>query len=341
MPATECTPDDAEKRATQPIRCSEVWGGNHAVETALDLPGLEGSVISRPYHGDQGGGDVHLVSSCGTGRITRLMLADIAGHGEHVAELGRRFRRTMQRYMNHIAPQELAGRMNHDMAELAKAPPRLGQAKPSGSGKFATAVILTYFAPDGGLSLCNAGHPPPMLYRAEKQQWRRIEQPDPGDAIENLPLGILEDAGYHAVDLTLHPGDVLFAYTDCLTEAAHPEAGQLGIQGLVDVLNELTDNAPAEPASAGGGEGGSVSHPLSVPDLLANLTQRGYTWDDDLTAVTLRCTGRSEGADLKQKLSATARTLLHAFDPAYPFPWPEVSWLNLGGALLPGVKRER
>jgi len=57
------------------IACSEAWGGNRAAAVALVVPGLEGGVVSRPWHGAEAGGDVHDVSSCGTGRITRLMLA--------------------------------------------------------------------------------------------------------------------------------------------------------------------------------------------------------------------------------------------------------------------------
>ncbi len=293
------------------------------METVLTLPGLEGAVFSRPHKGDAGGGDVHLVSSCGTGRITRLLLADIAGHGEGVSELGRRLRLAMQRYMNHISPQALASRMNHDMNELTP-----------DSGTFATAIILTFFAPDGGLSLCNAGHPPPMLYRGRKRRWRAVDQPDPvggeggeggGGDVNNLPLGILEEVGYTGRDLTLHPGDLLFAYTDCLNEATHADGHDLGTAGLLDALGRVRDPDPAS----------------LTPALLADLSERGYGLDDDLTTVTLRCSGRSEGAGVLDKVTATARTFRDVAIGERPFPWPELSWLNLGGAVLPGVKRKR
>ena len=253
------------------------------------------------------------------------MLADIAGHGASVAELGGRLRHAMQRYMNHIDPQGLAARMNHDMNELTP-----------DSGTFATAVILTFFAPDGGLSLCNAGHPPPMLYRARQGRWQVVEQPDASERIENLPLGILEDVGYQGRDMTLQVDDVLFAYTDCLNEATSADGEELGTAGLLKVLNEV-----ASPRGEGREGAGVPGVAMLTQTLLAHLEAQGYALDDDLTTVALRCTGRSEGVGLRAKLAATARTLRHVATGDRPFPWPEFSWLNLGGALLPGVKRAR
>ena len=43
------------------------------------MAGLDAWVFSRPYGNASGGGDVYYVSSCATGRITRLLVADGAG----------------------------------------------------------------------------------------------------------------------------------------------------------------------------------------------------------------------------------------------------------------------
>ncbi len=292
------------------IRCAEVWGGNHAVEIPLLLPGLEGWIISRPHLGGQAGGDVHLVSSCGTGRITRLLLADVSGHGEHVAELGRRLRGHMQRYLNHIEPRQLAERLNRDMRELAE-----------GSGRFATALISTYFAPTGEFTICNAGHPPPMLYRHASQKWKLIQQPDELHAIQNLPLGILEDAGYRGRRLTLNVGDVIVFYTDCLNEARHAEHGMLGVEGLMEAVAEISPEALAAPP------------PVMLDGLLAGLDDRCFGCDDDLTMVVLRCTERSLGRGLGPTAAGVWRSLRTLWS-RQPIPWPEFSWANLGGAVL-------
>ncbi len=304
-------------RSTAPIACSEVWGGNRAAEVALVLPGLEGWVVSRPWHGAEAGGDVHYVSSCGTGRITRLMLADVSGHGASAAAAGVQLRRLMHRYLNHIDPRKLALRMNRDLAALA-----------GDGGGFATAVVMTFFSPDGGLSLCNAGHPPPLLYRHASKKWGTIDQPDTGRRIVNLPLGVLEESGYVGRELSLEPGDMILAYTDCLSEAQQPGGKMLGTAGLVEAINQLE----GEPTQ---------SSPAALIDaLLEHLWGKGYTMDDDLTAIAVRCTARSGGVSFWRGLVGAGRSVA-AVLTGRALPLPEWSVANLLGSLYRGYKRKQ
>jgi len=282
------------------IACSEVWGGNRAAAVALVVPGLEGWVVSRPWDGAEAGGDVHYVSSCGTGRITRLMLADVAGHGDSAAELGGQLRGLMQRYLNHIDPFKLAARMNRDLVSAGDS-----------AGRFATALVMTFFSPDGGLSICNAGHPPPLLYRVAEGAWSVIDQPDTGRSVANLPLGVLEEVGYAGRELKLEPGDWVLAYTDCLTEAANADGRQLGRDGLVDLVNGLD----LDPALAGPG-------PM-VDAILAAIADAGYTTDDDLTAVAIRCTQRSGGVGVAGMVKGVFKSFTAPLR-GVPFPWPEI-----------------
>ena len=69
--------------ANEPLRkqCMEVWRGNQPVDNGVVMPGLDAWVYSRPLGDAKAGGDVHYVSSCATGRITRLLVADVSGHG--------------------------------------------------------------------------------------------------------------------------------------------------------------------------------------------------------------------------------------------------------------------
>jgi len=282
-----------------PISCTEVWGGNRAADAAVELPGISGWVFSRPFRGEEAGGDVHYVSSCGTGKITRVMLADVSGHGDAVADTGRKLRRVMQRYLNHEQPGRLAARLNRDMAELS-----------AGTGRFATAVIVTYFAPRGRLTLCNAGHPTPMIYRAASQQWSTIEQPDAED-IANLPLGVLEESGYVGRSLTLQPHDLVFVYTDCLTEArARGRGAMLGTAGLLELLADLGprlhDEAPGMLKRA----------------IVNEIERRGFELADDLTAVVLKCTERSGGTGGWGFARGLLRFLVTARHPRQ-IPWPD------------------
>src|SRR5687768_2648108 len=76
------------------MTCMEIWGGCDPADAAVSVPGLDAWVYSRPYqdnHADtpesEGGGDVYYVSSCATGRINRLLVADVAGHGQAVRHI--------------------------------------------------------------------------------------------------------------------------------------------------------------------------------------------------------------------------------------------------------------
>src|ERR1700722_13674659 len=66
------------------MQCMEIIGGNRAERQTIAAPGLDIWVDSRPLGLGKGGGDVHYISTCGAGYVTRLALADIAGHGESV-----------------------------------------------------------------------------------------------------------------------------------------------------------------------------------------------------------------------------------------------------------------
>ena len=82
--------------ATQQMQCMEVWGGSQLTARGVEFGGLDVWVYSKPYGQAQSGGDVYYASSCATGRISRLLLADVAGHGNSVAATAADFPRLDQ-----------------------------------------------------------------------------------------------------------------------------------------------------------------------------------------------------------------------------------------------------
>ena len=67
-----------------------------------------------------------------TGRITRLMLADVSGHGSAVAATANQLRLLMRRYVNHIQQVKFVSSMNDEFSNVSQA------------GRFATAVVATF-----------------------------------------------------------------------------------------------------------------------------------------------------------------------------------------------------
>ena len=296
------------------IACSEVWGDNRDTDAPLSLPGLAGWIRCRPHRGAERGGDLHYISSCGSGRITRLMLADASGHGEPAGDLSGFLRSVMQRYLNHIDPHKLAAAVNALLSE-----------REAENGRFATALIMTYFSPTGELNICNAGHPPPLLYRSATRTWARIDQPPPGEQVRNLPLGVLEDAGYSGRELGLDPGDVVLSFTDCLTEAKTPDGRQLGAEGLIGALERLDEATIASPGRL-------------IDALVAAIEAGGYRMDDDLTVVAWRSTGPAAGAAPSRRVAGLLKTIRMILATAAP-PWPEASVRNLGGGFFQALNR--
>lgn len=257
---------------TTHLHCLQVWGGTEAADQVLVMTGLDGYLYARPHQGAKRGGDVYYVSACAAGQVTRVLLADVAGHGPKAAETAQDLRALMQQYVNFTHQPRFMSEMNRRFAQVA------------GIGRFATAVVLSYFAPKRMLSLSNAGHPAPMWYRAAQRRWVVLGL-DPSDtqsnATSDLPLGIVEDAGYQQIDIVVEPGDQLLLYTDALIESRDADGRLLGIHGLAQRLNSLDQWQPD----------------TLIPTLIDCLTQEDEhdLTDDDVTALLLAVNERKAG----------------------------------------------
>src|SRR5271168_3440979 len=188
----------------QHMQCMEVWGGSQLTSSGVELAGLDVWVYSKPFGEAQRGGDVYYVSSCASGRISRLLLADVSGHGISVASMAADLRTLMRRFVNRLDQKEFVRLLNEQFTTL------------SSQGTFSTAVVTTFFAPSRRLTVCNAGHPRPLLYRSAQRQWDllgHLESAAPCGP-SNLPLGILDGSKYEQFDVQLEAGDCLVSYTD-------------------------------------------------------------------------------------------------------------------------------
>lgn len=217
------------------LQCMEIWGGNDAVERAVSTPGLDAWVYSRPFDGAEDGGDVHYVSLCGGGIITRLIVADVSGHGAAVAEVAATLRSLMRRNINTKSQTRLVRAMNEQFTSLAQ------------TSRFATAIVATYLATNDRLTICNAGHPRPFWYRARSSSWSVVSAEALGGRPEagNLPLGLDDETPYDQFWLQLGQGDTVVFYTDALTESESPEGTMLGERGALNLLHGLETSDPS------------------------------------------------------------------------------------------------
>lgn len=227
---------DREVIEPRPLQCMEVWGGSDFVERVVTTPGLDAWVFSRPYDGAIDGGDVHYVTLCGRGFITRIVVADISGHGSVVADMSRELRTLVRRYINAKSQTGIVKSLNQSFAEYAKL------------NRFATAVVASYLANRDRLAVCNAGHPRPLWYRADRSTWSILEGAAgtrDAEGFSNLPLGLDDETPYDLFHVDLSPGDLLLFYTDALIEAASPEGAQLGESGLLAIASAIESRDPS------------------------------------------------------------------------------------------------
>lgn len=150
-------PDHANRPAYR-IACAEVWGGNTKVDELVDLPGLAGIINSIPLEPAINGGDVYYLSVCDKGLLSRIVLADVAGHGEAVSKIAITLRNLLRKYMNSLDQSGLMQDINEAF----------------GSGdretfQYATAAVLGYFIKTGELFFAMAGHPPALWYHAKQK----------------------------------------------------------------------------------------------------------------------------------------------------------------------------
>jgi phosphoserine phosphatase RsbU/P len=95
-------------------------------------------------------------------------------------------------------------------------------------------MVLAHVSLDSGeVKLVQAGHPHPVVQRADG----RIEEVGRG----GVPVGLLPDVAFEDVTLTLFPGDRLLIQSDGITECPDPEGTLLGENGLFDFLNDLRE----------------------------------------------------------------------------------------------------
>jgi sigma-B regulation protein RsbU (phosphoserine phosphatase) len=219
------------------LACQEVRGGNRLAVYSAELPGLTGWVSCRPLEPSPRGGDVYYMSACSKGVMARVVLADVAGHGETVSVAAGRLHNVLRQHTERWDQSTLIRELNDNFLKGAT------------TTRFATAFVASFYSDSGELLFTNAGHVPPLWYRAAVQEWSLLLDSTPlGKEIVDLPLGLIAGTSYSQTAIQLEPGDLLLLYTDGVNES-HDESGtQLGLERLLAMARQL----PTESAVAAG-----------------------------------------------------------------------------------------
>ncbi len=104
---------------------------------------------------------------------------------------------------------------------------------------FVTAFTATLDLRTGALTYVNMGHNPPILARGRDDISYLLPEGKPDKS-----LGVFEGISFHQHQLTLSPGDMLFLYTDGITEAVNEETELFGEERLKEVFRALGNERP-------------------------------------------------------------------------------------------------
>jgi len=98
---------------------------------------------------------------------------------------------------------------------------------------FVTTFTNTIDVRTGELNFVNAGHNPPLLYREETGKYEYLE------INKGFVLGGMNDFVFKNEKLKMEKGDILFLYTDGVTEAMNINNDQYSEPRLLNILNNL------------------------------------------------------------------------------------------------------
>jgi anti-sigma regulatory factor (Ser/Thr protein kinase) len=180
-----------------------------------EVPGLEFSASLKPA--SLIGGDFYDFQPVEGGLA--IMVGDVAGKGIPAAALTALVHTTLKgESQHHAQPADLLSSINHQMyGELDR------------TETFITAFLGILRTDPIRLDYASAGHTTSLLWRSQQEEV--VQFPSTG-----LPLGISPEIQYTQRQIPLERGDVLWLYSDGITEAENAQGRVFGTQALIDLL---------------------------------------------------------------------------------------------------------
>lgn len=183
------------------------------------------SLFSSACEGSKGG-DIYYFSVCDSDILTRVAIADVAGHGEPVSCISNGIYQALQEHMNRLEGDQVLTSLN-------------GYAIKKGAATITTASIIGYYADHKTLYYTYAGHHPVLVNRAGNTGWiPAVGDTLPGQSVVNIPLAVLPEAEYRQFQLPMDTGDRVLLYTDGVTELRNKNGVEYGIGKLLQVLEK-------------------------------------------------------------------------------------------------------
>ncbi|HXJ14239.1 MAG TPA: GAF domain-containing SpoIIE family protein phosphatase [Candidatus Limnocylindrales bacterium] len=189
---------------------------------AKEIPGLDLATAYVPAR--ELGGDFYDLLPYGVGRLA-IANGDVSGKGTAAALYGSLAIGILRELVhdNEASPSEMLEQMNNRLLAA-----RL-------DARFIAMQFAVYDAALRELTIANAGGTLPLLIRN-----RDVTEIN----VAGMPLGLLPEAEYDEVRLTLVPGDVVVFASDGIHESMNKEQEEYGIDRLKELLSTVSSADP-------------------------------------------------------------------------------------------------
>ncbi|RMF58130.1 MAG: hypothetical protein D6748_09615 [Calditrichaeota bacterium] len=182
-----------------------------------NIPGYEVSGMNIPSK--QVGGDYYDVIPLGSHTVA-LAIGDVAGKGVPAALLMANLQAALRIVLKfNPSPQQIISQLNNLICENTD------------RDKFITFFLAILNTREHTLTYVNAGHNYPILVTSTGT----IQTLEEGGLI----LGVVPDYPYQSSTIQLKKGDLLYCYTDGVTEAVNHEGEEFGEELLLRLLNRF------------------------------------------------------------------------------------------------------
>ncbi|MFH1011257.1 MAG: SpoIIE family protein phosphatase [bacterium] len=215
--------ENIEKRRME----EELAIARHVQEGFLprEIPQIQGlEIAAHTVFCREIAGDYYDVISLEDGR-TVLTIGDVSGKGAGAALIMANLQASLHALCGvDLSLPEVMGRINRLIHQ---------NTEPE---QFITFFVGIFEARERTLTYINAGHNPPLLVH-ENRQIRNLET-------GGLILGVFPEATYEQETLPLSSGDVLFLYTDGVSEAMNAQSEELGEHRLHELVRVHAKETP-------------------------------------------------------------------------------------------------
>jgi serine phosphatase RsbU (regulator of sigma subunit)/pSer/pThr/pTyr-binding forkhead associated (FHA) protein len=186
------------------------------------VPAVQGYEFGSHYESaQQVGGDYYGFIPLSDGRLA-VALGDVAGKGVAAALLMAKLSSDTRFSLSTEPDPVRAVRKLNDLLYEFTSP----------MDRFVTLALAVVDPGKHQVTLVNAGHLPPLLYRRGA---RELVEAVPNE-VSGLPLGVVEGYAYESCQVVLHPGDNLILFTDGVSDAIDTRNTQFGLKGIHTVL---------------------------------------------------------------------------------------------------------